>query len=312
MSQALVENIEPVTFKEFTQVKESESSVMTPVVEDNSWIQEDFPWLDQLYIESVLQRYFNDKNLKMREVEFKPVTAKGDNYGGIMLRAYVTYYRDETGEVSTSYVLKTQIWNELTSKTMKVYDIHNKEMLIYEKILPKIRKLLTLAGEQGDLFPETIYVDRVNDIIVFEDLLLKKYVVKNKAIGFDHDHILLGLEKLAKIHAASAVLYEEDNSIYKPLVSGMFTRTTDVYYTFFKSFWDACAEAICKMEGYEQYGLKMKAIRDQVIENANRVYDRDEGDFHVMTHGDLWTTNLMFNYKDCGKLKDCIIVSTLT
>lgn len=307
MSQAMImENFEQKTFTEFKNI---DKTTVTEVSEETEWIKEDFPWLDCGYMAQVLRKFFKDESLKIKSAEFKSVTAKGDNYGGIMLRAYVIYYRDSIGERSTSYVLKTQIWNDLTSKTMKVYDIHNKEMYIYEKILPRIRDLLVSIGEQGDLFPETVYVDRINDVIVFEDLLLKNYVVKNKKYGFDHEHILLGLEKLAKIHAASAVLYEEDNSIYDSLKSGMFTRDTDVYYTFFRSFWDTCAATVCNMQGYEKYGNKMQAISEQMIEYANRVYDRIEGDFHVMTHGDLWTTNLMFNYKNCGKLNDCVIVS---
>lgn len=276
---------------------------------EDSWIIEDLPWITAQYIETCLKKYFSDESVTIKNLVLKSVTAKGDNYGGVMVRILVTFSRSGYEDVSTSLVLKTQIWNELLSKTLKVYDIHNKEMDIYEHVLPKIRILLQGIGEQGDMFPETIIVDRASDAIIFEDLLLKKYQVKNRVVGLDREHILLSLEKIAKIHAASAVLYEKDNTIYDELKSGMFTRRTKVYYTFFNSMWSTCAEEVCRMTGFEKYGAKMKAIQKDMIESACRVYDRDEGDFHVLTHGDLWTTNVMFNYKDSETLNDVVIVN---
>lgn len=278
---------------------------------EDQWISHELPWITVSYVEDLLRNYTNDKKLAVTKLILKPVTSKGENYGGILVRIFVSFFRTGFGEVTTSYVLKTQIWNELSKRTLKVYDIHNKEMEIYERILPQIRQTLVSIGEAGDMFPEAIYIDRSMDAIVFEDLLLKQYKVKDRVAGLDHDHIVLGLEKLAKIQAASALLYEQDPTIYDALKSGMFTRRTQVYYTYFNTMWKLCTEELCQIPEYQYYGKKLKKIHENMIESACRVYDRDDGDFHVLTHGDLWVTNLMFNYFDDGSPKDVVIVSHL-
>lgn len=268
-------------------VEESSGESIAEVYEKSE--MDEFPWLTPKYIESVLKNYFNDSTLQIKLMKTKPASGKGDSYGGIMLRSYISYcVKDSTSVFDTSLVLKTQIWNELTKNTLKVYDIHNKEMTIYEMILPKIRQLLLTIGETGDIFPTAVHVDRENDVIIFEDLLLKNYQMKNRLQGLDKQHSLMALSKLAKIHAASAVLYEMDNKIYSSLKSGMFTRLTDCYYTFFRTFWSTCAKEVCQWEGYEHYGEKMHRMLDDVVENACKMYDLEDGDLHVLTHGDFW------------------------
>lgn len=270
----------------------------------------EFQWLTPNYIESVLKDYYNDPTLQVKSMKVKPASGKGDSFGGILLRSYISYcVKDSTSTVNTSLVLKTQIWNEITESTLKVYDIHNKEMTIYEKILPKIRQLLLSIDEIGDIFPIAVHVDRENDVIIFEDLLLKNYQMKNRLHGIDRQHALMALSKLAKIHAASAVLYEMDNTIYSTLKSGMFTRHTDCYHTFFRTFWSACTEEVCTWDGYEHYGKKMHRMLDDVVENACKMYDLEDGDLHALTHGDFWLNNIMFNYNDDGSLKDVVVVN---
>lgn len=250
---------------------------------------DEFPWLTPKYIENVLKTHLNDSTLQIKSMRVEPATAKGDSYAGIMLRSYISYrVKGSTSVIDTSLVLKTQIWNELTEKTLKVYDIHNKEMTIYEQILSKIRHLLLSIGEPADIFPIAVYVDRDNDVIIFEDLLLNGYQMKNRVQGLDKQHSLMALSKLAIIQAASAVLYEMDNRIYSTLKSGMFTRLTDCFHTFFHTYWSSCVNEVCQWEGFEHYGEKMHRMLDDVVENACKTYDLEDGDLHTLTHGDLW------------------------
>lgn len=277
MAQTIVDTVNHESF-----VEEASSSFEKSEMEE-------FPWLTPKYIENVLKNYFNEATLQVKSMKVKPASGKGDSYGGVMLRSYVSYcLNDSLSTIETSLVLKTQIWNELTENTLKVYDIHNKEMTIYEKILPKIRQLLLSVGETGDIFPVAVHVDRENDVIIFEDLLLKNYQMKNRLQGLDKEHTLLALSKLAKIHAASAVLYEMDPTVYATLKSGMFTRLTDCYHTFFRTFWATCTKEVRQWEGFEPYGEKMEKMLDNVIENACKMYDLEDGDLHVLTHGDFW------------------------
>lgn len=269
----------------------------------------DSSWVNVEFFEPRLRKYYRDPLLKVKSVEVKPASGKGDGYGGIMLRATVTYSTNESKEIQCPYIVKTIVWNELTARTQKTYSIMEKEMDMYKNVLPKIKDLLESIGEDGDIFPDTVSVDADLDVIIMEDLNVKKYVMKDRLKGLDREHLLLFLKRLAQIHAASAVLQEQEKDIFQNCPFGMFNRVTTAYYTFFTSFWDALCEEISRWFGYSYYANKLKALREHFVEYACRVYDNDEGDFCVLTHGDMWINNVMFNYTPNNTPKDCVVVS---
>lgn len=143
-----------------------------------------------------------------------------------------------------------------------------------------------------------------------KDLSPKGYVMKNRLKGLDREHLFMLLKKLAQVHAASAVLYEKNDQIYKTLNFGLYNREIDVFYPYFYNFWDALCNAVSSWPGYESYAIKLKAMRSELIENGCKAYDKEDGDFHVFTHGDLWMNNIMFNYDSKGGLSNLVLVST--
>uniref|UniRef100_A0A336MB58 CSON013154 protein n=2 Tax=Culicoides sonorensis TaxID=179676 RepID=A0A336MB58_CULSO len=261
------------------------------------------------FLQARLKRYFKDDSIKITSLIVKPASGKGDGYAGLLLRASVSFTSQVFSmEEKTSFIIKTIVWDELTSKTQKVYNIVKKEIYLYENVLPKIKNLLTGINVKGDIFPSTISTEPDNELIIMEDLNLKKYIMLDRLKGLpDRAHLMLFLKRLAQVHAASAVLYEKDKSIYKKCSFGMFNRSTDVYHIFFYGFFDALCNEVGRWFGYGYYAEKLKAMRSTLIENACRVYDNDENDFCVLTHGDMWINNIMFNYHANGVPKDCVL-----
>lgn len=271
----------------------------------------EYSWVNTGLLEPRLQQYYKDETLKVTSLEVKPASGKGDGYAGLILRVFVTYVSEtSTKDVKTSFIIKTLIWDELTSRTQKRYNIVSKEIDIYENVLPKIKSLLMSIGVQGDIFPDTISTDKDTEIIIMEDLNLKKYVMLDRLKGIsDRAHLKLFLERLAQVHAASAVLHEKDKDIYRKYPFGTFNRVTDAFHVFFYNFWDALCNEVDRWFGYNCYAKKLKGIRSSFVESACRVYDNDEGDFCVLTHGDMWINNVMYNYNSNNTPKDCVLVS---
>lgn len=262
------------------------------------------------FLEPRLQQYHKDDTLKITSLKLTPASGKGDGYAGLILRAKVTYMTENsTNVLKTSFIIKTMIWNELTSRTQKCYNIVAKEIDLYESVLPKIKNLLLSIGIHSDIFPDTISTEKDAEIIIMEDLTVKKYIMLDRLKGLpDRSHLKLFLERLAQIHAASVILYEKDNAIYRNCPFGMFNRVTNVYNVFFYNFWDALCDEVSRWFGYSYYADKLRGIRSSLIENACRVYDNEEGDFCVLTHGDMWINNVMYNYNTNNTPKDCVLV----
>lgn len=104
---------------------------------------------------------------------------------------------------------------------MHVYD---KELEMYEQILPRLTTMLRKHDIVEDIFARTINVSYSKKAIVFEDLSLKGYRMPNKTGGLDEIHAKMLLRKLAIYHAAAAQLGQTDRSAYKNFQFGWFKK----------------------------------------------------------------------------------------
>jgi hypothetical protein len=188
------------------------------------------------------------------------------------------------------------------------YNVQEKEMDIFQKVFPEMRKILKSVDEDKNIFPKAFAVDRVKDVLVLEDLAEEKFVMADRKIGLSLDQLKISLEKLAKFHAASMVLMENQPGIFDAYDVGMFSRKTSAFHTFFSTNLEALIDEVSSWNGYEKYATKLENLKMNLYENSFKVSDNDEGDLKVLTHGDLWLNNFMFSYDKNGELKDAIMV----
>lgn len=102
-------------------------------------------------------------------------------------------------------------------------NVYEKEMEIYEKILPELKKMLRATGAGGKLFADTIYVSKSHQSIFLEDLSVGGYYSKNVKDGFGMSHSKAILSALAKYHAAASVLQERQPDVYENFKYGEIT-----------------------------------------------------------------------------------------
>lgn len=90
-----------------------------------------------------------------------------------------------------------------------------KEMLMYQKYLPAFEELYKSIGWHIQLAPKCLFIEKNEGHInfVFEDLKEKNYTNIDRLEGCDMDHMKKILQRLAELHAASAV-YEEQHGEY--------------------------------------------------------------------------------------------------
>lgn len=100
-------------------------------------------------------------------------------------------------------------------------DAYDKELEMYETILPRLTKLLRANNMHEDIFAATIYVSCSKKAIVFEDLSVKGYRMAERNNGMDMTHSRMVLRKLAIFHAANAVLQEQEPQIFENFKHGI-------------------------------------------------------------------------------------------
>lgn len=276
-------------------------------------LAQDLPvWLNEIYIQNVLQTHFNNEKLKVKKLEVQHCGGKGESYVSAMFRVGTYFNAGENPEATkfSSFILKTSPKSELAIEKLgpNSYDVQKKEMKLYKEVFPEFRRILESINEDSSLFPKVVAIDKINEVFVMEDLGENKFVMADRVNGMDLNHTRMALRKLARMHAASVIVHGRDSSAFKRFDTGIFSRKIDAFYVMFESLCNAMVDEVSSWVGYEYYAKKLRNVNPSMIKNVLRAFDCDDGDFNVLTHGDFWTNNMMFQYDDAGKLIDAVLI----
>ncbi|XP_060649844.1 uncharacterized protein LOC132787023 [Drosophila nasuta] len=261
-------------------------------------------WLNKDYMEEKLRSFHKDAELSVIKLWSLTASGKGENFVGIITRIYVDFKLSNGEQQQRSYLLKETCPDDAPQAAIFIeYNIYEREMDMYEFVLPTMSQLLSEAGITEKLHADALSVDREHGIIILEDLSPLNYKNADRVKKLDFEHTRLTLEMLAKFHAAAFVL----DKLYPEMLAKNFNRSfytrgvkgyTKVFTGFFKTL-VRYVESQPKLK--QRYHEKLVQLTDNVMEYAARCFDVDEDDFSTLIHGDCWTTNIMFQYDAKGK-----------
>ncbi|KAH8343741.1 hypothetical protein KR059_006978 [Drosophila kikkawai] len=271
-------------------------------------------WLTEEYVEQKLRVYFKNNSLKLIKLQIKPASPKGENYASVMNRINVEYTTTSDSKIkkATSFLVKATFADkDPTSELLADYGIYTREMDIYERILPDLADMVkNEIGDSRKLFAATVYVDRERDSIIFEDLSLEEYKVANRLKKLDLEHTHLVLEKLANFHAAAAVLAKRQPGIFENNYDrGFFNKHTRGYEPTMRNLLEALSRSLEFNQDLKQrYQAKINRLVDHVMDYGEQSTSINPGDFVTLAHGDLWTTNIMFQYDEKDHPTNAILI----
>ncbi|XP_061393297.1 uncharacterized protein LOC133328768 [Musca vetustissima] len=267
--------------------------------ENNSW--QPPVWLSNDYLQEVLQTYLKDDTVQITNVDIRPATGNGENYASVMSRIKITFTRSTNTEPTTlSFILKYSYENDpVISKLMAGYDVYNTEMKMYEQILPQLAEILQESGDIEQLCAKTLKVDYERSAIIFEDLSVSGFEMVDRKKGMDWTHAQLVIKKLAKFHAAAAVLNERQNGILEAFDHGILNRHTRGFACIFEYMMEEGARFAkdCPELGL-YYHDKLMNLSSHIIDYGVRAYSTRPLNFFTLSHGDLWTNNIMMSYNN--------------
>lgn len=266
------------------------------------------------YFQDILRKYNKDKNLKVSSNKVGPCGGVGDAFASTMYRVeiFATQKNDEIMK-HVNVIVKMLPALQLARDKLGEgsYNVHEKEMEIFQKVLPEFRKILKSAGEIKSVFPRAIAVDRLNGVLVLEDLSLKRFKMADRKVGLDLQHMKLALESLARFHAPSIILLDKYPKIFDKFDIGMFSRKTSAFHNFFCGNMNALTAEVSTWKDFEVYAQKLETLKENVLENSYNVFDNEPGEMKVLAHGDFWLNNVMFQYRN-GLPRDAVIVKPST
>lgn len=194
-----------------------------------------------------------------------------------------------------------------------------RELLFHQNVLPKIEELLLSAKDytmltkkyvEDNYSPDSVtlrnYFRAIRVInnqpqpkyLMFKELPSDKSAKANRRRGLDVEHLKVVLKKLAKLHAASAVLNSRDEKLFSHHQQPNVSKHFSVFHSLFINCMHSLADEVSTetFDGAEALAEKLIALEQSVFDKASAAFIDDIDDFGVFCHGDLWLNNLLFEY----------------
>lgn len=241
-------------------------------------------WLNQQYLEKVLQDSEKDQTIKLSSYDMSPAVAKGNNFASVILRCRLKYIQKGENK-EKSIIIKAALQNDLLDQ----FDSQNVEIAAYGRIFPRVHELLRSIGDESQLCPKTLVIDKERKTLIFEDLKDMGYRMGDRKIGVDMDHVKLVVGAHAKLHACSMVIKERYAEKFEEFRRGLYFEEAGLWLDFVRTMFREVSEAVRYWNGFEKYGEKLKNMEKFVAEQACQIIKERNEATSVLCHGDCWT-----------------------
>ncbi|XP_017052778.1 uncharacterized protein LOC108095951 [Drosophila ficusphila] len=268
-------------------------------------------WINEDYFRPILEKDVDnfDKIVNFNRVA---ATAPGENYTSIMVRVLIDLLFKDGSPGQISYILKTVLDMSKGGALINQMGMFPKEREMYRDIISQFARLYKEAGLDIELAPKCVHTEETPERItlVFEDLSRQNFRNFDRLKGFDLPHIRCVLRKLAELHAASAVYRELCGPYDEKFYKSLFIKENEKVFTKIKETRDpGYLKAMREwgIQDIEKYINKFPSP-SKFFEEGLKINQVDESDFNVLNHGDSWSNNIMFNYKENGEIDKTIFV----
>ncbi|CRK98487.1 CLUMA_CG011844, isoform A [Clunio marinus] len=236
--------------------------------------------------------------------KIKYACERGENFASKIYRVVLSFPNNDK-----SYIVKSRpIGNGFAEEFTKKFCIFPKEIEMYTHV-DKFENIFHEIGFDIGFAPKCIGVKYTpTDILIIEDMNAKGFKTARKSDGLKQPEMEFVLKKLAQFHAASAVHCERNGSFDEKFSRGIYNSDMkeifDQSYDFnisliineFFSKWPTLDKRIIE---------KMKNWRDFTLDELIRTMKPKPDEFSCLNHGDMWISNILFQYDSNGNVKDC-------
>lgn len=144
-----------------------------------------------------------------------------------------------------------------------------------------------------------------------EDLLLRGYRNVDKRFGLDLIHFKVALKKLAWWHATTAILVLRDRKMFKTFLKPAIRTEMDITKALLTNVLTDVAHVASQWQGFETISTRLLKIKERLFEKVCDDFICREEEFNVITHGDIWSNNIMYRYDENGLPVDALMVQKL-
>lgn len=165
-------------------------------------------WFTEEYVEKILFEYEKfPKVVKLNSWSLKAGTNKGENFASSLNLLDCQYILSDGTEKSSTFIVKCRLENEMMEAIESDFNVFERESQVYKIIINEMESLLRSIEDDTVFAPKAIYLDE--KMIVLENLKTSGYSIGDVKVGLERTQVSMIIQKLAKFHACSMVLFEK-------------------------------------------------------------------------------------------------------
>ncbi|KOC65107.1 hypothetical protein WH47_04697 [Habropoda laboriosa] len=271
--------------------------------------------LDELLAQSL------GKDFQLKHLEWRPLTAPGENFGSVMLAITAVVTRANNKTETLNLVTKLPPTSTYLLELFNSPVTFKKELHFYSSMAKEFvnlqlecgineQDLMILApkffgGRLGLKNPEKFDEQAA---IVLENLKYNGYGTEDRIYGLDRKHTEFAIEELAKLHALTIALKTKKPQLYEKVAKIVLSEVLNDMTE--KCVVDMIRKAQADIESIEEVKPYLERV-NRTIEHgiqASRKLEIPEEPWATLVHNDFWVNNMMFRHNELGDLVDMKIV----
>ena len=256
-------------------------------------------WITCTYLEKMLQNSLKDDSIQVTNFKIGPGSSVGDNYVAQVFRIECECTvgpRNLTKSIIAKAVPNTDLAEELK----KGFNLYKTEMKMMSETLPLLYEELRAKLETERFFPQFYKLDSEKETIFMEDLKPEGYVLADKNLSLDLDHVLLVIKSLAKMHASGYLLLRKNPDYKNNYWDYFYNPNNTENANFMKKMVDG--HMVYLLKYIDRWAIseedKEKFRKLDVLKLIMDGYARKDSSFNTILHGDCWLNNMMFKYEN--------------
>lgn len=246
-----------------------------------------------------------DYGLENCEISAKEDLFTGDNFMGDITRVKITPAKT-SGLKSIGLFMKHAPACSIAREFNPIAQFYRTEAYMYNRVLPTFHRLqndykIPVSQRFRTAKCYKAITEEFKEKIIMQDLSCEGFMMWDKRKPFNTEHTAKIVQYLAKFHASSFVLKEQE-----PIMFAKFTENLCNSMNYGVKVRESVPANILKTlcivddpstrKKVEDFAAKSGDIMDRVLDATNTV------PYNVICHGDCWGNNMLFHYMVNNKI----------
>uniref|UniRef100_A0A1Y9H2D9 CHK kinase-like domain-containing protein n=1 Tax=Anopheles dirus TaxID=7168 RepID=A0A1Y9H2D9_9DIPT len=264
-------------------------------------------WLNDGFFLQVIRQFTHDANARLcHGCKLRPGTKPGEHFASVMYRTTIHYRSHQRGEASLDVILKIKPYQAgLKKDVLEDADLFLKEIRIYSKVLPEMKRRLEEIGETFH-YPRLVFAaEAPQTILILEDVSGRGWKTGQYITSFEE--IVPAIKSIAKFHAASVVMEREDASFICQNRCDVSEKFQALDGMLKKSFSDLLVY-MRTTEGFEHLVQPVEKLQGKLLHNLIDSYGPSSTCLNVLAHGDFHSKNLLHQYTRDGLVCETMLI----